>query len=233
MAFPEQPIKSSEFAATDSGTESGYGNLTNPEHPQLSGIDFGERTMWNQTVDVIHELEQYDALTEANHILGLPEDTSWKQIKRYIDRQDYKYLARHFGLPEDSDEGVVYERLEREEEKKEEETWLARVKALGLPEETTEKEVHEVERKNKARELGLHGDAPWSEIYRAERAKKRKMICDVLGINEDMHWDWEDVLRRALCLSGSASTEDVIGRIQQIRREHIKQVVSRCAADRD
>jgi hypothetical protein len=204
--------------------ESGSDLIGQPkyEFPQLKGIDFGDRESWDKAVTVASELRTLGAEDLANSLLGLPEGTPEDEADRYIYHQEAIYVARHYGLPDDTPVEVIDKLIEAEEM----ETYRATARSLGLPEDATGDQISEKERQMRAQKVELPEDAKWGEIWRAEEEQMRKAIFEVLGIREDdTTWDWEDVLRRALCVSYPETPEAYIERIQEIREWRIAQLV--------
>ena len=231
MASPEYPLQPPQFFAPDSGTGGDVGDLPSAgqseassyhsELPSVQGIDFGDRSSWDHVVNIVQELELYDAREYATRVLGLPSDTSWPQIEAYIDAQDHIYLARAYGLPEDAPRELIDERLNQEEE----ERWQARVKALGLPEDATGQEIDDAERAIRAKRLGLAETTPWGDIWRAEEESRLGSVLAALNIPEGIRWDWEDLLRSALCIPGATTAEDYVRQILSIRAWCIEHLV--------
>lgn len=231
MAFPEDPLQPCEpidLSAEVGHTPSDAARQGSSEERQstpdvVQGTDFCNRATWDRVVNVVHQLRQYDARELAASTLGLPTDIPWPQIDAYIDAQDYVYLARDFGLPEDAPQDNIEERLQQEEREK----WLAHVRSLDLPDDATGKDVDDAERSIRARRLGLDATAAWGDIWRAEKENRLQRVLEALGIEARAHWDWEDVLQRALCVSGDITADRYIERIQEIRAWHISQITEK------
>ncbi len=200
---------------------SGTKDILQPEKPKFSGIDFGDRDTWNRCVSIVSELQKYGEDRLANHILGLPEDSTRSYVEEYILDQDVVYTARSYGLPDDIPEEVIDELLEKEVDEK----FKTKARALGLREDATGNQIYEQEMKLRAQALGLAEDTSYGDIWRAETEQKRKLIFAALGIGEDKPWDWEDVLSRILCLSSSEPADAYVERILEVRKWYIDNLI--------
>lgn len=209
-------------------TEDNRTNRLPLEQPNLHGIDFGNRATWNKIVTTVSELQKFGADALANRILGLPENTTGKQVEVYIYQQDAIYIARDYGLSDDISEEVIDELLREEETEK----LKAAARLLGLPQDSTGNQIHEQEMRLRAKKLGLPENVSWAEIWAEEKEQKRKKVFECLGIQEESSWDWEDLIRRALCISGiRLTTEDYVKRIEEVRTWHIERIVKGEAND--
>lgn len=221
----EQPSpQGSPLAQNGPTIESGGGlcGQPEPETAKLKGTDFGDRSRWNKVISIVQELEKYGAHEQVAHILGLPEQTTWDDVEAYISNQDAVYVARAYGLPDDTPENVIDELLNKEDE----EQRKVRARSVGLSEDARWDVISKQETAIQAKALGLPETVHHSEVWGAEKERKRKIVFEALGIQENSRWDWEDVLERALCISGSPPTaEDYVKRIQEVREWHIERVV--------
>lgn len=195
-----------------------------PQEPQ--GPDFGDWNSWQQVYDVVEELRLYDARSDAATVLGLPEATPWEDIETYLVTQDRIYYARQYGLPEDSSTEFIDAHMQENRS-----GWLrAKATGLGLSPNASIGEIHEAERRNRAEQAGISTEASWHDIYRAEREARRRNILDALGMDNRREWDWEEVIRRALCLHSGATTEDFLQRLQEIKMWRVERLVQQLEA---
>lgn len=223
MAPPEHNFRRAQVVIApddDSGGKARGG--ASLEGMQLHGTDFGDRERWNKAVAIVSELQKYGEDKSANRVLGLPDDTEWDKVEKYIYNQEMIYVARAYGLPDDTPREVIDELLQKEEDEKLQE----KAHTLGLPQNATGNQIFEKEMALRAQKVGLSENAEWRNIWQAEKEQKRMKIFDALGIRtDDKNWDWETVLRRALCVSGCETAEDYVERIQEIRAWHIERLV--------
>lgn len=189
------------------------------------GRDFGDRDRWGQVSDVVSELRYSNARKDANHLLGLPAETPWEQITEYMATQDRIYYAQQYGLPEDSPIETIDAHMRNNNQ------WVREQAAkLGLPPDASKSEVHEAERQKRANEAGLPEDTSWQDVFRAEHKVRRERTLTALGLDPQKEWDWEAILRRALCLPSDASTEDFVQHIAEVRTWQIERLVQQIEA---
>lgn len=90
----------------------------------------------------------------------------------------------------------------------------------------------EQERRTEARDLGLHENASWAEISAAGDEHERAAITQVLGLPTypaakeygfSEYPSWRNILMAVLGLKTTASPEDIIARIGEVRREDKEQ----------
>lgn len=197
---------------------------TEPEKPQLQGTDFGDRNSWNKVTAMVYELEMYDGREQALQILGLPQETTWDEVKNYIYEQEDVYVARAYGLPKDTPSDVINEIFGKEEEEHRKD----RAREFGLPEDAGSDVIDRARTAVQAKSLGLPETARHSEVWVTQKERKRKLVFEALGIS-DKNVDWETILQKALCISGLGSggvptAEDYLKRIQEVRKWRIDQV---------